>query len=159
METMTLSGTFLPIKTILLFQISPSKLGRIESLCREIADRLPIRIKEVPKKDWGKKLGSLADIEGFTSLRAEEKYGNKTEGGSEASLSALPGEMLVFSGFTGEDLDLFLEEYKKRGIEKIPLKAALTPTNIGWTAEQLRQELLQEHNSLKQSNCSEPLGF
>ena len=60
----------------------------------------------------------------------------------------LPAEMLVFSGMTSEQIDLFLAEYRKMGISPIACKAVITPVNIFWDAGNLAEELLKEHNQL-----------
>ena len=58
-------------------------------------------------------------------------------------------EMMVFSGINSKMLDVFLDEYKKENIENVKLKAVLTESNIGWTAEQLFREILKEHMQMK----------
>ena len=42
-------------------------------------------------------------------------------------------EVLIFSGFAGEMLDVFLAAYKKAGIAPIPLKAVHTEHNNKWS--------------------------
>ena len=42
-------------------------------------------------------------------------------------------EVLIFSGFAGEMLDVFLAAYKKAGIAPIPLKAVHTEHNDKWS--------------------------
>ena len=52
--------------------------------------------------------------------------------------------MMVMYGFTGQRLDEFLQNMRKAGLPKIPLKAIVTPHNVNWTFRQLYEELEQE---------------
>ena len=54
-------------------------------------------------------------------------------------------EVLIFSGFAGEMLDVFLAAYKKAGIAPIPLKAVHTEHNDKWSLYALCEELRREH--------------
>ena len=56
-----------------------------------------------------------------------------------------PAEMLIFSEMNSDQVDVFLAEYKKSGVEPIALKAVITGNNIFWTAERTQKELLREH--------------
>lgn len=116
-------------KTILLFQFTPEKTAALHKLCAALSSRFTIRIKSVQKEDYEESLGFLAGIMGFSS-------NHKSYSGP-----SLPSEMLVFSGFTGDDLDDFLDAYHEKGLEKILLKAVLTPDNIKWTPGRLYREL------------------
>ena len=55
---------------------------------------------------------------------------------------------LLFNGFDNQMLGDFLTEYRKAGIEKINLKATITPYNLSWNSLQLRDELNREHEEL-----------
>lgn len=44
-----------------------------------------------------------------------------------------------------DQVDAFLAEYKKTGVEPIALKAVVTDQNIFWTADRMQKELLREH--------------
>ena len=98
-------------QTILLFRINRDKYAVIQNVCRTLG----IRIIDVARKDYSQKLGTLAQIQGFT--REAKKYD-----GPE-----FPAEMLIFS------------------VEPIALKAVITGNNIFWTAERTQKELLREH--------------
>ena len=112
-------------QTILLFHVSTAKVQKIRTVCRSLG----ISVKTVDKKDYVQKLGTLAGIVGF------QKENTSGQG------SELPAEMLVDS----DQVDEFLKSYREAGIDPIGCKAILTPNNVFWTAEQLFQELLQEH--------------
>lgn len=57
-------------------------------------------------------------------------------------------EVLIFSGFAGEMLDVFLVAYKKAGIAPIPLKAVRTEHNDKWSLYALCEELRREHAAM-----------
>ena len=106
-------------QTILLFRINRDKYAVVQNVCRTLG----IRIIDVARKDYSQKLGTLAQIQGFT--REAKKYD-----GPE-----FPAEMLIFSEMNSDQVDVFLAEYKKAGVEPIALKAVITGNNIFWTAE------------------------
>lgn len=120
-------------KKILLFHISEKKTEEINALCRD----LQIETVQVERSRYYEFLGTLAGIPGLKGpapvYRGEE----------------LSGEMLVFFGLDSEDLDIFLAEYRKRGIEKIDLKAVMTPHNMTWNPLKLYEELSAEHTAMK----------
>ena len=101
-------------QTILLFRINRDKYAVVQNVCRTLG----IRIIDVARKDYSQKLGTLAQIQGFT--REAKKYD-----GPE-----FPAEMLIFSEMNSDQVDAFLAEYKKAGVEPIALKAVITGNNI-----------------------------
>lgn len=114
-------------KTILLFHVEKGKSGRIQTMCR----RLGIRTITVPKARYHLALGTLLHIGDFPV--------------QESPAEEFAMEMMVFSGLTSEELDLFLKTYKESGIAPIPLKAIVTPTNVFWSAARLYRELTSEY--------------
>ena len=79
------------------------------------------------------KLGAIAGITGFKKA------------GSRYSGADFPAELLVFSGINSSQMDIFLAEYKKAGIEPIGCKAVVTPDNVFWSADKLFREIFREH--------------
>ena len=65
-----------------------------------------------------------------------------------AAEAAKAPEVLIFSGFAGEMLDVFLAAYKKAGIAPIPLKAVHTEHNNKWSLYALCEELRREHAAM-----------
>ena len=118
-------------QTVLCFHLSKDKEAGIADICK----RLGIRQKRILPRDYGQKLGYLAEIQGFT--REPDNY----------MKSEFQTEMLVFSGMDSEQVDAFLAAYKEAGLIPIGLKAVVTPHNIFWSAKQLYQELVKEHFS------------
>lgn len=123
-------------KKILLFQIPPSKKKKIEELCRSLRPEIDITLVSVRREQYAENLGYLAGIEGIPSTRKLEPD------------IPFPGEMMVFSGITSEELDVFLDAWKEKRLEKVALKAVLTPGNILWTPQKLLEELKKEHAAL-----------
>ena len=108
-------------QTILLFRINRDKYAVIQNVCRTLG----IRIIDVARKDYSQKLGTLAQIQGFT--REAKKYD-----GPE-----FPAEMLIFSEMNSDQVDVFLAEYKKSGQVKVLIVT-------GCLAQRYRQEILDE---------------
>lgn len=118
-------------KIILLFEIKKEKRSPIDDICRKFG----IRAVKVQPKDYGQQLGYLAGIKGFN--RKQDLYKG----------APFPAEMLVFSGMDTQQVDLFLDEYKKCGLEPVGLKAVLTQHNVFWNPQALFGELLREHKA------------
>ncbi len=109
---------------VLLFHVNIFKSSQIINLCKQ-QNHTPVL---VPKSDYGKTLGALANITGMKS--------NAGYTGRE-----FEDEMMVFSGMDSDTLDLFLAAYRKAQIAPIRRKAVLTPANVMWSPEKLYKEL------------------
>ena len=114
---------------ILAFQLSGEKKQALDQIGR----RLGITVSVIAAADYNQTLGALAGESGFQ--RVKGSFTGK----------AFPSEMLVFCGVNSNQLDLWLAEYKKTGLEPIPLKAALTPVNARWNPVMLYMEIMKEH--------------
>lgn len=114
---------------ILTFGLDKEKLRAV----RITAQRNQIQVKEISRRDYTQKLGTLAGIQGFAKEKAS--YDGPD----------FPLEMMVFSGIDSAQMDTFLADYKKTGAKPVSLKAVITPHNIFWTAEALYKELWKEH--------------
>ena len=109
-------------------------LGKEKSRAiRSVAQKNGIYIKEISRKDYSQKLGTLAGIEGFSKEKIN--YDGPD----------FPLEMMIFSGIDSAQMDTFLADYKKTGVPPVPLKAVITPHNIFWSADALFKELWKEH--------------
>ena len=115
--------------TVLMYQLPAEK----EEALRVLGEKLSLRIVSVPASRHG---CTIAQV-----LRGE--------GGDCAAKPPLCEEMLVMD-LPGVLLDFFLQGMHQAGIE-IPLKAALTPTNVSWTAAALQQELQRERQEFLRS--------
>lgn len=104
-----------------------------------------IKIKTVEKTDYLQKIGALAGVEGIE--RTEEIY----EG------EGFEDEMLVINHLTDSQMNKMLAYLKKEGLN-IPLKAALTPTNINWNTLELHEELVREHEEMQKMIAAQKAG-
>lgn len=99
------------------------------------ARRSLARLKEVSDRDYGQTLGFLAGIRGFA---------RRPDGEDRQALSA---PLLIFSGFSREELDAFLSE-SAGSLPPGCIKAVLTPTNVFWDVRSLFHELLAERGRI-----------
>ena len=81
---------------ILLFGVSTQK----DRAVRVAAEKIGVDVTAVKRRDYGQKIGTLAEISGF------HKNG-KIYNGPDFAM-----EMLVFSGMDSQQVDAFLAEYK-----------------------------------------------
>lgn len=96
-----------------------------------------IKIKSVLKEDYLQPVGALAGA--GQAERTQDVY--EGEGFGE--------EMLVICNLTDAQMDQMLAYFRKEKIQ-IPLKAALTPTNMNWNSLELHDELVREHEAVQQ---------
>lgn len=94
-----------------------------------------IKIRSVAKEDYLQPVGALS---GMVKM---EKNGQVYEG------EGFPEEMLVICGLTDAQMNKMLAYFRREGIQ-IPLKAALTPTNMTWNSIDLHDELVREHEAV-----------
>ena len=115
---------------VLLYNIEREKEKQIRGLCRA----LDISVKKVKPEQAGESIGSLCGRP-ITPLFKTENSCNE--------------EMIIFSGFSGMKLDVFLAGYKQHGIEPVELKAVTTERNITWTIGYIYEELKRERERFK----------
>lgn len=121
---------------VLLYNIDKEKERKIKSVLL----LMKVRVKTVAPEQFLEKIGTL------TGMIKEEE--NKQEITDEKN-SDFTDEMLVMSGFSNARLDTFLQMMRKKKIEKVALKAVVTPHNYQWNAYQLHEELVKEHEKMK----------
>lgn len=131
-------------ETVLLYNINGDKAKNI----KKILLLLGIRGKSVTADMYTEKLGVLAGM-----LAKEEAQNVKTDIEPEKVEVAgenvrFTEEMLVMCGFSNERVDRFLMEMRKQKVQKIGLKAVLTPYNALWDSYELYRELMKEHKRI-----------
>ncbi|MBR4776365.1 MAG: DUF3783 domain-containing protein [Lachnospiraceae bacterium] len=113
------------------------KRSAINKLC----ENLGIKVKEIGYSDLNR---TVLDIVASVPIM----FNNKTNinGGTESKVPPLflMPEFILFNGFNDESLQGFLAAYRKAGIEKVALKAVVTPYNITWTLYDLIEHLKEE---------------
>lgn len=90
----------------------------------------------------------VSEIIGLPSLTPVSPFSysvslNEEENKKAPALWNMP-ELILFFGVSDAKLDEFLSAYKKAEIEKINLKAIVTPTNLNWTLYYLIEHLKEE---------------
>lgn len=120
-------------KEILLYNLENEKGKRIEQLCAD----LQIPFRHVPPSSYSACIGTLVGIPHVNPMNIP------------FSSEIFTDEMMVFFNFNGEELNEFLNRYRKEGIEKVNLKATVTPYNKHWDSSHLHRELQKEYEELK----------
>lgn len=120
---------------------NPGKEQLITELCRQLG----IQTKKLKSTDADRKVG---DVVGLKIETGKSAAGSRNAGRSGQEQKApkdykLP-ELIIFSGFSDEELDTFLDAYKHAGIEPVALKAIVTIHNMSWTIYQIASELQRE---------------
>lgn len=105
---------------------------RLQSIRKALAP-LNVPIKNVLKKDFMQPVGYVAGIDGI--LPSSDKL----------SQECFTDEMLVVCGFGSEKIDLLLALLKQGAVEKVDLKAVITPSNVYWSSIKLYKEVKSDH--------------
>lgn len=95
-----------------------------------------IKIRSVRKEDYLQPVGALSGVADIS--RTDAVYDGE----------GFDGEMLVICGLTDPQMGQMLAYFRREGI-RIPLKAALTPTNMHWNSLELHDELVREHEAVR----------
>ena len=122
------------MKEILLYNLTNEKGKQIRQVC----SLLSISCRDVAPDDYLQTIGALAGLPGFM-LRP-----------MTVAAPAFSDEMMLFCGFTNDDIYTFLSRYKAAGIAPVALKAALTPHNVQWNSLEIHKELSEEHRQMHQ---------
>lgn len=117
--------------TVLTFNLSDADNARI----RALAQSLSIRLKAVPPESFTLPLGAMLGIP-VAPVRIQ------------AQASGFSEPMLLMCNFDEAQFNRFLELLRVPGLPRVPLKAVLTPHNVGWNALQLHEELRSEHEAM-----------
>ncbi len=121
--------------TLLLFNIPPWKRARIQVQ----ALRCACRLQPVPPELYGRTLGDI--LSGAAAAGpAEEPF---TE------------ELLVMAGLNDRQMDALLSGLRRQKVS-VALKAVVTPTNAGWTANALYAELCREREAFAAGRQAHP---
>lgn len=123
---------------LVIYNINDKNKEKLFSL---LCSNLKINTKKISNSQMN---SSLYEIIGFKARGNNNSISNRSNNMLNNPLLVIP-DFLVFSGFSDEKLDEFLKAYKEKGIEKIPLKAIVTPHNVNWTINELIAELIKEN--------------
>lgn len=130
---------------VLLYNIDEEKAKKI----KRVLLLLGIRAKKVTADLYEEKLGVLAGM--MTKEEAQNIKPSIEPEKVDVSEETLPftDEMLVMCGFSNARVDSFLMEMRKKKIERIDLKAVLTPYNALWNSYEIHRELEKEHKAMQ----------
>lgn len=126
------------IKRIIYNIDTPGKEQLILGLCRQLG----VQTRKIKSADADKKVGTLAGLK----IPSSEGFGGN--GQKKAPKDYKLPELMIFSGFSDEELDTFLDAYKTTGIEPVALKAIVTIHNMSWSVYQIASELQRERIAL-----------
>ena len=114
---------------ILMYNFKSS--DRVDQI-RKYLNHAGIEIRTVQPPQYLEPLGCLFDVPGFSKSGVFNLGQNFSE------------EMIVMRNFTEKELHDFLGFFRTANLDRISLKAVLTPINSHWNSMQLYQELCKE---------------
>lgn len=112
---------------VYLYNLESDKGSKIKAMCL----LQKIRVSTVKKEEYGLTLSVLTGKEGQPQLPRE--------------VTGFDDEMILMVNFTNAMVHTFLQEFRRKGIAPVALKAILTQSNAKWDSVQLHEELLREH--------------
>lgn len=121
------------IKKVLAFGLPVMKNMAVIAACQKTGAEFRL----IKPEEAHKSIGDLAGVLGMEGKPAEYD----SEGNS--------GEILVFAGFDSNNLDSFLAEYRKSGVEPVLYKAMLTEYNVLWSPVFLYGEMVKERREME----------
>lgn len=116
---------------VLAFNLKDGDLMRI----RALSQPLGLRVKAVPPESFATPIGAMLGLPVAPSRAPVESGG-------------FSDPMLLMCGLDEAQFNGFLRLMKGPGLPRVPLKAVLTPHNVGWNALQLHEELAREHAAM-----------
>lgn len=116
---------------VILFNLLDQKKGQI---MKTIFEQLGVDVIKIDNHDLNQSVGYLFGIHGFK--KAEQEY-KKTRN----------EEMLVFHGFSKEQMELVLDIFQGAQIPFIPYKAMTTSNNIELPFHEFMDKVKEEYES------------
>ncbi len=124
---------------ILLHIDDKIKKQQVLSLCHSLNQQ----VKIFDETDAEHTVGELAGLGSSKNLRKKDGVQKDKTQLSDSADIKLP-DCIIFSELSSQEIDMFLAEYKKRGIEPTHLKAVVTVHNMKWSVNELIAELKKE---------------
>ena len=121
--------------TEMLLFYTPEATARTSRL-KGVFVRLGIRIRNISPEQMGETIGYLAGMDGFEPAEEKTEYPAPEE------------EILVMKNFTSRRIDELILAIRKAGLQKIELKAVVTPTNAQWPFYKLYEEIREEREQV-----------
>lgn len=124
---------------LVMFHIEEAaKEEQILALCV----RLGFSAKRLSQADINTSVGELAGLEMDKRVRGTQQE-------VKAPLVCRLPEVMIFSGLDEDELERFLQAYRKEGILPVGLKAVITPYNVNWSLYHLTEELARERAAMQ----------
>ncbi len=117
---------------VLAFNLPDDVFARVRSLSTPFG----VRVKAVPPESFTLPIGTMAGIPA-KAVNVPVEHGSFEE------------PMLVMCNLNDSQFNQFLRMLRTPGLPRIPLKAVLTPHNVGWNALMLYEELSREHEAMQ----------
>lgn len=118
--------------TLLIFNLPDGEITKLRGLCVPLG----LRVKAVPPESFTLPMGAMLGMPA-ASADAPAAGGSFTE------------PMLLMCNLTEDQFNRLLSLLRGPGLPRIPLKAVLTPHNVGWNALQLHAALNEEREMMR----------
>lgn len=126
------------IRKVMSFGLSSTKNTAVKA----VSQFMGANYREIMPEELHKTLGSL-----FGAIGVDENPGEYDI--PEQKIEN--GEMIIFAGFGGDDINVFLEKFRKMKVGTVLFKALLTEYNALWSPVFLYSELEKEQAELSKS--------
>ncbi len=134
-------------RMMLAVNFTPERIKLLKLLAMLTKAQIKTVAEEEKTETVGKLLGLSEDeIAEIASAKSEGKSTDVHENiEDDAMLEPVTKEALILCGFDNHAVNLLLDGIRRGRLKNVPLKAAVTPTNISWTIHTILQELSKEH--------------
>lgn len=113
-----------------------------DTAVKAVSQFMGANYRQIKPEEVHKTLGSL-----FGAVGVDENPGEYDIPGKELE----NGEMIIFAGFDGDDINVFLEKFRKMKVGTVLFKALLTEYNALWSPVFLYSELEKEQAEIDKS--------
>lgn len=108
-----------------------------ESKIKTVLSRMKIKTKNISEEMLLQKVGYLVEMPSFKETISEE------------SVEPFDQEVMVMQGIQNKRMNEILSNFKAENIEKIALKAIVTPYNMFWSFSRLCKTIQKDHLAIK----------
>lgn len=108
-----------------------------ENKIKTVLKRMKIKTKNISEEMLSQKVGYLVEMPSFKETISEE------------SVEPFDQEVMVMQGIQNKRMNEILSNFKAENIEKIALKAIVTPYNMFWSFSRLCKTIQKDHLVIK----------
>lgn len=129
-------------KKILVYEMSDTRFEALKKTLRPLG----VSVYKVAKSQYGDLIGELALGKAGQKAVGTVRSHTNIPGAAPIPAVGMPciGEMLIFSGISGQEMDAVLAALRQADLV-VPLKATVTMYNYSWNGYAIYQELSKEH--------------